>query len=144
MFSEPYRTVPVARGYVKKWLVLSAVVGGVIPLALIGIMWRFGFDPALALGVVAPSIILSWVLYRTYKQGLNQAIHLFSNKIVFDYITYKQEFAFESVDDWTLTKQGDNWKLIAVRDQSSKLIPKSAFPSFWCRRRLETALIWPV
>jgi hypothetical protein len=130
MFPEQDRTIPVAQGYVKKWLVLAGLVGSVTPLALVGLIWYSRFDWGLALGVATPAIVLSSVLYVTYERGLKQAIHLFPNKIVFDYVTYKQEFAFDSADEWTVAEQGDNWKIIALKDHSSKLVPKSAFPEF--------------
>ncbi len=128
MFPETSLTVQVSQAYVGKWLALTAWLSSAIPLGLGAFMWHFGFNAAIAFGVAITVIFLAWVLLRTYSQGLKQAIHLHPNKIIFDYITYKQELSFGSPGEWHISEEKGNWKIKSLSDQSFKLVPKSAFP----------------
>ena len=128
MFPETSLTVKVSPGYVVKWLVVTALLASAIPLGLVAFMWHSGFNAALATGVAITVIFVLWVLLRTYRNGVKQAIHLHQNKIIFDYITYTQEFSFVSPGEWHISEENGNWKIKSLSDRSFKLVPKSAFP----------------
>jgi hypothetical protein len=100
-------------------------------------MAGFGFNAYLAVAV--GFVVLAWALARTYRRALTQTIQLFPDKIVFDYITYKREYSFSTATEWKLEDAGNNWRLTALTDGSTKSIPISAFPdlgnkvrSFYC------------
>lgn len=91
-------------------------------------MFRLGFNPDLAFGLLVLLIVLLWAVAKTYRRGLTQTIQLLPDRIVFDYITYLQEYSFGSATEWKLEEAGKNWCLTALKDGSTKLIPMSAFP----------------
>jgi hypothetical protein len=109
-------------------MLVGLIVGAIVPIGLVLFMVRFGYEPALAVGSLATIIFMLWALARTYRRGVTQNIQLHPDRIVFDYITYKQEYPFSSASDWKLEMVGKNWCLTGLTDGSSKLIPVSAFP----------------
>ncbi|HEY6095165.1 MAG TPA: hypothetical protein VIU93_09475 [Gallionellaceae bacterium] len=130
MSSDNFLTVQISRAYVLKWLAFTALLSSAFPLGLSFFMWHLRFDTAVAVGVAATFLFLLWVLLRTYRRGVKQAIYLHPDKIIFDYITYTQEFMFGSPGEWRISEEKGNWKIQALSDQSFRLVPKSAFPEF--------------
>mgnify|MGYP001371930549 CR=1 FL=1 len=128
MYSEFPKTIPVAPSFVIKRLMLAALIGSTILLALVIFMWLHGFDMAFAFSIMVLVTVITWAIYSYYKRGLRQAIKLFPNKIVFDFIASKQEYTFVSPSEWNIFEDGSNWKIIALKDQSFKLVSKLAFP----------------
>lgn len=107
---------------------VGLIACSIVPGGLILFMLRFGFDPYLTFGLLGATVVCLWAFAKAYRRGLTQAIHLLPDRIVFDYITYRQEFSFDSTAEWKLEQAGKNWRLTALKDGSTKLIPMSAFP----------------
>ena len=128
MSIENTSAIIVEPSYVRRWVALSIGIVSAIPIFLIAIMLYSGPDAGLVFTVTLIIAVLSYVFFKNYKRAIKQTIYLYPNKIVFDYITYKQEFSFNSDSEFTILESDENWKIIALKDQSFKLVPKSAFP----------------
>lgn len=122
------RTISVSPSYVRKSLSVALLAGMTIPIGLVVFTAWYGFVPELAGTAVVTVAFLIWVLVRTYRRGLQQAIHLGPTQIVFDYITYRQEYTFCSAAEWRLDRVKSNWRITELKHGDAKLIPVSAFP----------------
>ena len=121
--------VRISSKYVFRSMLIGLLAGGVVPAGLIAFMAYQGFDPYLTIGAFVATLALTATLLLSYRRGVKQTIQLHPDRIVFDYLTYNQEYRFFSPNEWELTAVGRNWRLTALRDGSSKLVPISAFPA---------------
>lgn len=123
-----FALVTISPTYVRHSMLIGLLAGSIFPVGLLVFMIHFGFDVALAIGFLMAVTIFPWGVAKTYGRALTQTVQLHPDKIVFDYITYNQEYSFGSMAEWKLEKAGKNWRLVALKDGSSKLIPIAAFP----------------
>jgi hypothetical protein len=127
--------IKISGKYVRRWLLLGVIASLIVPLGLTAFMVHFGFDTFLTIGLTGAMLVSVIIPIQTYRRGIKQSIELHQNRMVFDYLTDKLEYRFESLDEWRLGKNGKNWRLVTLKEGSSKLIPISAFPELLTKTR---------
>lgn len=101
----------------------------IVPVGIYIFMAIYGFHKPIVIGLLGGVAVLILSVVTVYRRALGQKIVLCRDKIIFDYISNKEEFLFESPDEWELGLEGRNWCFSALKYGTQKLIPVSAFPT---------------